>query len=161
MKKVKIYHMGRRINGKFDSFKAMVRRAVRFTVRWSLISAAAYAIFMAGALIYSTSTVTASTKTITIEAEAPILERIQDCESGNGTKGSARHFGKDGQVITHVNTNGTIDIGIMQINSIHGKEATSLGLNLYDEKDNIAYGKWLYANRGTGDWYSSAKCWQH
>jgi hypothetical protein len=56
----KIYWNGRRINGRFDTFKAAVRRAVRFTVRWSLISAAAYALFMAGAMFYSTDRIEAS-----------------------------------------------------------------------------------------------------
>lgn len=55
-----MYYNGRRINGKFDSFKAAVKRFVRFIIRWSLISAAAYAIFMAGAMLYSTDRIEAS-----------------------------------------------------------------------------------------------------
>jgi hypothetical protein len=153
----KIYFNGRRINGRFDTFKASCKRAGKAIVRWSLITAAAYAIFLIGALTYSTSTVTASTSVV--EAPAPIMDRIADCESGNGTLGSANQKGKNGQLAINVNTNGTVDVGKYQINSIHFKEAASLGYDLMTEEGNTAYAKWLYANKGTGDWASSARCW--
>lgn len=140
--------------GRFDSFKARVRRFVRFTVRWSLISAAAYAIFMAGAFLYSTSTVSASApQIITVEAAAPVLDRIAQCESGGN------QF-KNGQVLIHVNNNGTYDQGKYQINSIHNAAASKLGFNLATEEGNTGFAKWMYANLGTGDWYSSEKCWK-
>jgi hypothetical protein len=82
------------------------------------------------------------------------MVRIAKCESGNN------QFDKNGQVLIHVNTDGSYDIGRYQVNSVHEKEATKLGFNLMDEKDNTAYAKYLYENRGTGDWYSSRSCWQ-
>jgi hypothetical protein len=83
----------------------------------------------------------------------PVLQRIAKCESHNS------QFDKNGQVVIHVNADKTYDIGEYQINSLHEKEATKLGLNLMIEKDNAAYAKFIYANRGTGDWYSSQDCW--
>jgi hypothetical protein len=73
--------------GRFDSFRAAVRRVCNFVIRWSLISGAAYAIFMAGAMFYSTSTVTATTNTVDlfpqkIEAlKADVVARLSQCES--------------------------------------------------------------------------------
>lgn len=149
--------MGRQINGRFDSFKAKVRRVIRFIVRWSLISAAGYAVFMIGGFVNQASTVNADVpQTITVEKEmaAPVLDRIAKCESGGS------QTAKDGQVVIHVNTNGTWDIGKYQINSIHGADATKRGFNLYTEEGNTAYAKYMYANLGTGDWSSSQGCWK-
>lgn len=87
-----------------------------------------------------------------IEAETPILDRIAKCEAPGG------HW-KNGQVVINLNNNGTYDQGKFQINSIWNKKATELGYNLAVEEDNEAFAKWIYANRGTQDWYSSAKCW--
>lgn len=106
-------------------------------------------------MYFSTTTVKATVpEVVTIEAKAPILDRIASCES----KGS--QVGPSGQVIIHINTNGTYDIGKYQINSIHNSEATKLGFNLMTEEGNAGYAKYLYANKGTGDWQSSAHCWQ-
>lgn len=81
---------------------------------------------------------------------APILQKIAKCESPTG------HW-ENGQVVI----NATQDIGKYQINvPTWGKKATELGLNLAVEKDNEEMAEWIYANRGTGDWSSSAKCWR-
>ncbi len=86
--------------------------------------------------------------------EAPVLTRIAKCESGN------KHIGSNGQVILNANTNGSVDVGVMQINErIWGKKATELGLNLWVEKDNRAFGKYLYDNFGTEPWVWSKACW--
>lgn len=109
-----------------------------------------------GSAALSTSTVTyaeGKTTVIEIKPETPIMDRIAECES------SANQKNKHGQLLIHVNTNGTYDIGKYQINSIHEAEATKLGFDLSTNDGNEAYAKWLYANRGTGDWYSSSKCW--
>lgn len=156
----KMYYNGRHINGRFATLKSTLKRIFRFIVRWSLISGAAYAFFMAGAMLYSTSTVEASApQIIQVEAAAPVLDRIADCESGNGKPGSATQF-RNGQVLIAMNTNGTYDQGKYQINSIHNAAAAKLGFNLATEEGNAAYAKWMYANVGTGDWYSSEKCWK-
>lgn len=83
----------------------------------------------------------------------PILTRIAKCESPTG------HF-KNGKVVFSRNTNGTTDIGKFQINTIWLPQAAELGLNLAIENDNEAMAEWIYANRGTGDWSSSANCWR-
>lgn len=166
-KKMKIYYMGRRINGQFDSFKARVRRLVQWTVRVGVVAGMAMGFFMAGGLFYSTSTVTAHTNTVQLPVEAPVLDRIADCESGvrkpsgMAVEGSARHLDpKTGQVIMRANTNGTVDIGKYQINEYYwGKKASELGLDLTKEKDNKAMAEWIYKNKGTTDWSSSQKCW--
>lgn len=88
-----------------------------------------------------------------VEVNAPVLERIATCESGG------KHLGKSGQVIIKTNTNGTVDIGKYQINSVWFKKATEMGLDLTKEKDNEAMAKYIYANRGTGDWSASSACW--
>lgn len=88
-----------------------------------------------------------------VEVNAPVLERIATCESGG------KHLGKSGQVIIKSNTNGTVDIGKYQINSVWFKKASEMGLDLTKEKDNEVMAKWIYANRGTSDWSASAPCW--
>lgn len=95
------------------------------------------------------------------ESMAAVLAKIADCESGNGKPGTAQHYTK-GQVTMRANEAGTsIDIGRFQINLMHwGKKATELGYDLTKEKDNEAMARWIYENRGTGDWSSSQKCWQ-
>lgn len=114
-----------------------------------------------GAIVFSSSTVTAQVpQVITVEAKAPILDRIADCESGNGKTGTGSQLNKNGQVVLNVNTNGTVDIGKYQINTIHEAEATKLGFNLFTLEGNTAYAKYMYANYGTGDWASSQGCWK-
>lgn len=115
-----------------------------------------------GSIAFSHSTITYAEKDVPVEVvhEAPVLDRIADCESGNGTPGSAHHY-KNGQVIMRANTNGTIDIGKYQVNLTYwGKQASALGFDLTKEADNKAMAEWIYANKGTGDWSSSAHCWQ-
>lgn len=156
-----MFYNGRRINGRFDSLKAALGRFVRFTAKWL----ARMAIFAAAVSIVasyiSTSTVTAQVpevQVVTLEAKAAVMDRIADCESGNGKAGSATQF-RNGQVVINVNTNGTYDQGKYQINSIHNAAATKLGFNLATEEGNTGFAKWMYANLGTGDWFSSQKCW--
>lgn len=95
----------------------------------------------------------AQTVTINHETLPPVLSRIAKCESSTG------QYAKDGQVARHVNSDGSYDTGEFMINSVHNKEASKMGYDLSKESDNKAYAVWLYANRGTGDWYSSAHCW--
>lgn len=94
-------------------------------------------------------------KTITVEATStpPVLQRIMNCESQKS------QLAKNGQINYHINTDGSLDIGIMEINSVNFIQATKLGYDLTKESDNIAFGRWLYANRGTEPWYSSKSCW--
>ena len=90
---------------------------------------------------------------------APVLQRIMSCESTGDAKAKATQIAKNGQINYHVNSDGTIDLGIGQINSVNFALATKLGYDLTKEADNIAFAKWLYANRGTDPWNSSKSCW--
>lgn len=113
---------------------------------------------MIGAASFSSSTVTAVTQEVVKEVEvkgyAAVMDRIAQCESGG------KQFGKHGQVIININTNGTYDQGKYQINSIHNGTATNLGYNLATEEGNEGFAYWMYENLGTRDWYSSEKCWR-
>jgi len=117
-------------------------------------------IFLVGAFTFSTSTVEANNITVVAPLHAPVLDRIANCESGNGKKGSATQF-RSGQVIVHSNRNGTTDIGKYQINMyIWGKKAGELGYNLSTEQGNTKMAEWIYLNKGTGAWLSSFSCWK-
>ena len=96
---------------------------------------------------------TVKTVTIVASTTAPVMDRIAKCES-NGSQTD-----KTGQVVLHVNNDNTVDVGEYQINSVHFKQATQMGYDLTKEADNKAYAMWLYANKGTSDWYSSQSCW--
>lgn len=157
---MKIYFMGRRVNGRYDSFRARLHRAVAWTKRVAIVALVLAGAYGLGAVTNSTHTVIAKHNTITEQLQSPVLDRIADCESGDGTKGSATHMYK-GQVITNGNKNGSVDIGKYQINlDVWGDKATSLGFDLATEEGNTAMAQWIYLNRGTGDWYSSQKCWK-
>lgn len=155
---MKIFWNGRRINGRFDSFKSWMKRVLHRLATISIVSVTGYAVFMAGAIFYSTS----KTEAIVMEVfkETPVLNRIADCESGNGTPGSASHFDKNGQVLMVGNKNGTVDVGKWQINEYYwGDKATELGYDLTIEEENKKMAEWIYAHKGTSDWDLSKKCW--
>lgn len=89
------------------------------------------------------------------EEDIPVLDRIMACESSTG------QYGKDGQVIIHVNTDGSYDIGAAQVNSIWNATATKMGYDLSKENDNKEFARWLFLTHGSSPWDSSAKCWNH
>ena len=152
--------MGRKYNGRYDSFRAKMLRATEWTKRMVILSSMLAAAFLTGAYTFSTNTVTAHTNTVNVQKDAPVLNRIADCESGNGTKGSATHM-KNGQVVTNGNKNGSVDIGKYQINlRVWGGKASELGFDLSTEQGNSAMAEWIYLNKGTGDWYASQHCWK-
>ncbi len=149
---MKIYYQGKLVRdseGRFTSFKRkMFWFGKKVVIGWSMgiILLVTY-----GAGLSSTTSFIP-----TVEAETnvpPILQKIAKCESPAG------HW-KNGQVIISLNTNGTYDEGKYQINSIWNKQAAELGYNLAIEQDNEKMAEWIYANRGTGDWSSSANCWR-
>ena len=85
---MKITHYRDR-EGRFDSFKT---KAKRFFKSLALVMVAMVILFFAfttGALTYSTSRVEA--QFVQMPVQSAVLERIANCESGNGTKGSATH----------------------------------------------------------------------
>lgn len=159
---MKIYYYNRRINGQFDSFKMKLKRAIHFLKNLAIVGASGTAIFFLGAYTFSTSSVEAQfVRTTEIQAlDMPILNKIADCESGNGSKGSATQF-KSGQVLVKGNKNGSVDVGLYQINTVWFKKATELGYDVMTTKGNKEMAEWIYLNRGTGDWSASSKCWQN
>ena len=92
---------------------------------------------------------------VEVEVKALVLDRIANCESSN------RQYGKDGQVLVNINSNGSYDIGRYQINSVWNQQATKLGFNLFKEEDNRAFALWLFKTHGTTAWESSRKCWNN
>lgn len=71
------------------------------------------------------------------------LQFVALCESG-GKQSARGPFG---------------EIGIMQIHpKYHLARAKSLGLNIYNANDNMAYALILYAEQGLKPWNASKKC---
>lgn len=151
---MKIIHW-RDKQGRFDSFKAKVHRFFKTVAVAVVVGVLLFTAFTTGALTYSTSKVEA--QYVPVPVQSAVLDRIADCESGDGTKGSATHY-KNGQVLIKTNAN-SADIGKYQINSIWFKKASELGFDLTKEEDNKKMAEWIYLNRGTGDWSASQKCW--
>ena len=126
----------------------------RFTRKVLIVSAFVFAVtgsYALGAFINSAKVIQVETP---VKANAPVLERIAKCESGGS------QYDKTGQVTLHPNSDGTIDVGKYQVNSKWFTQATKLGYDLTKPDDNKKMAEWIYENRGTGDWQSSARCWQ-
>jgi len=136
--------------------KIAAHKAVIYTKR-AIVIASVITVFGYGYYAgISSKMAVADTKILFVQSTStpPVMARIASCESGNS------QLNKQGQILINNNVNGTNDIGLYQINSIHNKQATALGYDLTKRTDNIAYAMYLYENNGTGDWSSSAKCWQ-
>jgi len=138
---------------KWEVFKYKFMRATRATVMAVFTLGMLYGAFFTGRVTTLPTYVRAEVQVpVEVEIKASVMDRIKKCESGGN------QF-KNGQVLIHVNNDGSYDQGVFQINSVHNTEATKLGYNLAVEKDNEAYALYLYKNRGTEDWYSSKSCW--
>lgn len=97
---------------------------------------------------------------VEVPRQAPVLDRIAGCETQGNPNVKGTHYAKNGQVLLSPNKDGSVDIGYYQINDdLWGKKASEMNLNLVVEADNKKFGEYLYATRGTQDWYLSAKCW--
>ena len=85
-------------------------------------------------------------------ADIPVMIQIARCES------TFRHTLADGTVLRgYVDSR---DTGVMQINTgYHGVTADTLGLDLEDIYDNMAYARYLYERQGTQPWSASRPCW--
>jgi len=79
-----------------------------------------------------------------LEGDYPLLYKVISCESG--WKAEAVNY----------NSNGTIDRGLFQINSVHG-----YGNELFDPYTNIDIGLKLYMGDGIGHWTASKGCWHN
>ena len=140
--------------GRYTSFRARLAR-LWYLFRIAVFAFVTMAIIAVGAYLYGMSSVYAysTTNIITTAQSYPILHKIARAESGDS------QVGRDGQVVVHVNTDGTYDIGRYQINSRWNAEATKLGYNLYVEKDNEAFARYLFTNYGSEPWHSSIARW--
>ncbi len=155
---MKINYYGKRTY--FATLQYRLKQSFKIFIVGTFVSGILTVVFLAGAFLFSTSTVVASNIQIISPLHSPVLDRIANCESGNGRKGSAAQF-RNGQVILHANKNGTTDIGKYQINmQVWGKKATKLGFNLATEAGNTKMAEWIYLNYGTGSWKYSRKCWR-
>lgn len=138
--------------------KYKMMMAVRWFIKWCAITAVVAGVLF-GAYLYGQFTAPNMTanNTIVQAAEnkiAPVMERIFKAESGGHQLNP-----KTGQLLIAVNKNGTVDVGIAQINSIWFATATKLGYDLSKEEDNKKFALYLYENYGTEPWGSSAKNW--
>lgn len=78
-----------------------------------------------------------------------VVRAIISCESGGDPDavGTIAVIGKD--------------IGAWQINDhFHEKRANKLGLNIYNQDDNLRYGMVLLFEQGTSPWKASRGCWK-
>ncbi len=85
-------------------------------------------------------------------ADIPILTKIAECES------RYRHLNSNGKILR--GEKNRYDRGVMQINILyHTKTAESIGLDLNNLDDNVAYARYLYEKQGAKPWLSSSSCW--
>jgi hypothetical protein len=165
LKKLKVSYMGKHLKDIYPhatTFQVLRYRFNKFmekAVAIAIIVGMIYGGFKVGQMTTEASVSHANVEIIKevpveIATKAPIMEKIAHCESGG------KHYGKSGQVIFNANTNGSVDVGKYQINTVWFAKATEMGLDVTKEEDNEAMARWIYENRGTEDWYSSKSCWQ-
>lgn len=165
MKSIKVFYHGKRLKDIYPyatKWEVLKYRVCRFMRRLVLVSAT---ITVGGWLIWggiqygkhSVAPFIVQAQDVPVATGvklSPVMQRIAKCES------SAEQVSeKNGQIKYNVNTDKTIDIGYMQINSTHFAEATKLGYDLTKKEDNIAFAEHLYETQGTEPWYSSKSCW--
>lgn len=156
----KVFLNGKRLKTKSNKMKNNINKFSKIVAKALMIAAVVYGIFLLGQIapeptVYENNEVIVEVEVVKeVIKKSAVMERIATCESSTG------HYAPSGQVAMNANNNGSVDIGKYQINTIWNKQATALGLNLTVEADNEAMAMWIYDNRGTGDWYSSAKCWR-
>ena len=136
---------------KWQLFKIRVKNFFKKVLFWSIVILAIALTVQYFRWAYPTTITKEVVKEVIVNQEIkyPILDKIAFCESGN------KHFDKNGQVLVRGNTNGraSVDVGTWQINVMyHGKKATEMGLNLFNEKDNRTYAVYLFETHGTEPW---------
>jgi len=84
--------------------------------------------------------------------DIPIMAEVARCES------TFTHHTADGSVLR-----GKVDqrdTGVMQINTYyHEQTAVSMGLDVENFYDNLAYARNLYERQGVQPWSASQPCW--
>lgn len=84
---MKIYHNGRRLNGRFDSIKSFFKRVIRFTFRWSVYAGVLYGAVWAGATFYPS--ISYATREIEVDVtpkklealKIDVIDRLSQCEN--------------------------------------------------------------------------------
>lgn len=71
---------------------------------------------------------------------------IADCESGLNPK-----------AYNPRNKDGSVDRGLFQLNSVHDKRVESMGMDVWDVEDNVAFAKMLYDESGFTPWVCYTK----
>lgn len=129
--------------------KTILWSAVITTMAWSFVGVYQLGISKASAEVGYVAV------PLKVTEVAPILKKIAQAES------QGRQFDANGLPLMHANTNGSVDLGILQINNrVWGAKAKELGFDLLTEKGNMAMGEWILMNRGTDAWNSSSKSWK-
>lgn len=159
---VKVIHAR---DGRFTTLRAQARKLLFWTKVGSVMSLfmiVAYGLGVAekGNIAYAQNVIFEVPRA---EKGIPaVMQRIAGCESEGNPKAQGKQFNANGSVVTHVNTDGTTDVGKYQINmqKEHILNLARLHLDVMTEEGNEAYALWIYENQGTGAWYSSRSCWQ-
>lgn len=160
-KRVKVFYMGQRLKDMYPhatAWQMFKYRLYRLCIKtlWILaITVLVIAIFEAGNLFGPKTVITLPPTQVIKEVpvKLDVMTRIAKCES----QGS--HYAKNGQVLVAGNKNGSVDVGLYQINTIWFAEATDMGLNLFIEQDNITFANHLLNKYGTEPWVWSKPCW--
>jgi hypothetical protein len=98
--------------------------------------------------------------------EMIILEAIADCESGDGTPGSAHQFNDDGSPVRNPSDApaGTGAVGMFQINLSDPAIARLVKEKGWDVEgslaDNRTAAEYLLKNEGVSPWTASRACWE-
>lgn len=142
-------------------FREFMKKVLRVITIGTIASGVGYGIFFAGAYFHPKTVYAVQEKLVMAEVQSPVMERIAGCESEGNRKSKGIQLAKNGQVVVHANTDGTVDVGKYQINVQRwGSKATEFGYNIFTEQGNHDMAMWIYLNVGTQPWSASQKCWQ-
>jgi hypothetical protein len=164
--KTKLFYQGRRINGRFDSFKAKCRRAGIYTVRAAVIVTVLYGTFTLGALVYSTDNITvANAQEVNqlpakiADLKADVIDQIQSCETPNLTE-------DDAPIILDPNNRMSIGSMMFQIatvqeyeKSLYGKTVTrkeTVEIALDEKEAKALANDIVFKEDGLGNWLNCA-----
>ena len=87
------------------------------------------------------------------DKEVPLpLIRVAFCES------SLKHWDSEGNVVINENSNGSVDRGLFQVNSIHQETLDNMNLDPSNLYDNIDFALYLYNKNQLRDWSASSHC---
>ena len=135
---------------------------------WCCVGSLEYGLhYKAGdTLAYIAPQIIAHADAITPSSSFPILEKIAQAESHKNqfcTKDLVKvgmcKASQVGAPLVRVNTNGSYDIGLYQINSTHLADALAHGDDVYTLKGNTDYALYLFTTQGSEPWYSSRNSW--